>query len=80
MTVAAQGSIGNPMATQDRPLRRGWTTGTCATAAAKAAYAALVTGAFPDPVEVTLPRGGRVSFALALTRADAASARAKIPM
>jgi hypothetical protein len=50
------------------PLRRGWTTGTCATAAAKAAYAALLTGEFPDPVEVTLPRGGgRPAFALATT-------------
>ena len=47
------------------PLRRGWTTGACATAAAKAAYAALLTGAFPDPVEIPLPRGGRVAFALA---------------
>jgi cobalt-precorrin-5B (C1)-methyltransferase len=54
-------------------LRRGWTTGTCATAAAKAAYAALLTGEFPDPVEVTLPRGERVSFALAITRKDADS-------
>src|SRR5712671_5332122 len=59
-----------------RPLRRGWTTGACATAAAKAAYAALLTGAFPDPVEITLPRGQRTSFALATTRcaADAATA------
>jgi len=62
------------MSPQDRPLRRGWTTGTCATAAAKAAYAALLTGEFPDPVEVTLPRGERVSFALAVTRWDADSA------
>jgi len=46
-------------------LRRGWTTGTCAAAAAKAAYQALVTGAFPDPVEVTLPKGERPAFALA---------------
>ena len=46
-------------------LRRGWTTGACATAAAKAAYAALLTGAFPDPVEIGLPRGGRAAFALA---------------
>ena len=51
----------------DRPLRRGWTTGACATAAAKAAYTALLTGEFPDPVEVTLPRGERPSFALAVT-------------
>ncbi|MDE0727366.1 MAG: cobalt-precorrin-5B (C(1))-methyltransferase, partial [Alphaproteobacteria bacterium] len=32
------------------PLRRGWTTGACATAAAKAAYQALLSGEFPDPV------------------------------
>ena len=62
----------------DRPLRRGWTTGTCAAAAAKAAYAALVTGEFPDPVEVTLPRGERPSFALALTRQDQTSAAAGV--
>src|SRR6266700_3948721 len=66
------------MSPQDRPLRRGWTTGTCATAAAKAAYAALLTGEFPDPVEVTLPRGERVSFALAVTRRDAGSATAGV--
>jgi cobalt-precorrin-5B (C1)-methyltransferase len=64
------------MPAEARPLRRGWTTGACATAAAKAAYAALLTGAFPDPVEITLPRGQRISFALATTRkaADAATA------
>jgi cobalt-precorrin-5B (C1)-methyltransferase len=50
---------------EPRPLRRGWTTGACATAAAKAAYAALLTGAFPDPVEIGLPGGQRVAFALA---------------
>jgi cobalt-precorrin-5B (C1)-methyltransferase len=55
------------MAGHESPLRRGWTTGTCATAAAKAAYTALLTGAFPDPVEVTLPGGGRRAFALATT-------------
>jgi cobalt-precorrin-5B (C1)-methyltransferase len=62
----------------DRPLRRGWTTGACAAAAAKAAYAALVTGEFPDPVEVRLPRGERPSFALALTRKDDGSATAGV--
>ncbi len=66
------------MSTQDRPLRRGWTTGTCATAAAKDAYTALLTGVFPDPVEVTLPRGERPAFALALTRTDEASASAGV--
>ncbi len=41
------------------PLRRGWTTGACATAATKAAYTALLTGAFPDPVSIRLPKGER---------------------
>jgi cobalt-precorrin-5B (C1)-methyltransferase len=62
----------------ERPLRRGWTTGTCATAAAKAAYAALLTGEFPDPIEVTLPRGERVAFALAMTRNEKDSAAAGV--
>jgi cobalt-precorrin-5B (C1)-methyltransferase len=57
------------MAAKDGPLRYGWTTGTCAAAAAKAAYTALLTGEFPDPVEVTLPRGQRPAFALATTKA-----------
>ncbi len=51
------------------PLRRGWTTGTCATAATKAAYTALLTGRFPDPVTVTLPKGQQPAFALACHRA-----------
>jgi cobalt-precorrin-5B (C1)-methyltransferase len=49
----------------DRPLRAGWTTGACATAAAKAAFTALATGAFPDPVTIALPRGQRPQFVLA---------------
>jgi cobalt-precorrin-5B (C1)-methyltransferase len=55
-------------------LRRGWTTGACATAAAKAAFEALLTGRFPDPVEIVLPKGQRPSFALARAeRSDAAA-------
>jgi cobalt-precorrin-5B (C1)-methyltransferase len=43
-------------------LRTGWTTGTCASAAAKAAAIALATGAAPPDVEVGLPNGSRVRF------------------
>ncbi|SNS49122.1 cobalt-precorrin-5B (C(1))-methyltransferase [Tropicimonas sediminicola] len=47
------------------PLRTGFTTGACATAAAAAACGALVTGEWVDPVEITLPRGETPLFALA---------------
>jgi len=63
---------------QNPPLRRGWTTGACATAAAKAAYAALLHGSFPDPVEITLPRGERVAFALAQTELREGAAMAAV--
>ena len=49
-------------------LRRGWTTGACATAATRAAAEALITGQFPDPVLIRLPGGSEVGFALAETR------------
>ena len=52
------------------PLRRGWTTGACATAATKAAFTALLTGEFPDPVTITLPKGQRPAFAMAAERLD----------
>lgn len=47
-----------------RALRRGFTTGACATAAAKAATLALMTGVCPTEVEITLPGGQNVRFAL----------------
>lgn len=47
------------------PLKRGWTTGACATAATKAALTALLTGEFPDPVTIRLPKGEEPSFPLA---------------
>ena len=60
------------------PLRRGWTTGTCAAAAAKAAYAALLTGDFPDPVTVRLPSGETPAFALAVQKLEQGAATAGI--
>jgi cobalt-precorrin-5B (C1)-methyltransferase len=69
------------MSSEDAPrpaLRRGWTTGTCAAASARAACEALVTGAFPDPVAVRLPGGDRPAFALALCEAGDGFARAGI--
>jgi cobalt-precorrin-5B (C1)-methyltransferase len=60
------------------PLKRGWTTGACATAATRAAYEALVTGTCPDPVEIELPSGTRVAFAIAAFERGAESATAGI--
>jgi cobalt-precorrin-5B (C1)-methyltransferase len=59
-------------------LRRGWTTGACAAAGARAAYEALLSGRFPDPVTITLPNGLRPSFALALAEQGQGLARAGI--
>lgn len=60
------------------PLRRGWTTGACATAAAKAAYGALLGLGFADPVTIRLPRGGSASFALAERHLEAGMAAAGV--
>lgn len=59
-------------------LRRGWTTGACATAAATAAYGALLTGGFADPVTITLPGGQEPSFPLSRHDLDGGRATAGI--
>lgn len=46
-------------------LRTGYTTGACASAAAKAAATLMVTGQAPETVDIPLPKGGRASFAVA---------------
>lgn len=51
-------------AKKETPLRRGWTTGACATAATKSALAALLDGSFLDPVEIKLPGGQTPAFTL----------------
>jgi cobalt-precorrin-5B (C1)-methyltransferase len=63
---------------QKAHLRKGWTTGTCAAAAARAAYEALLTGVFPGQVTITLPGGAQPSFALALEELGVGFARAGI--
>ncbi len=65
-------------ARSEAPLRRGWTTGACASGAARAAFEALLTGAFPDPVPVALPKGLRPEFALAVQEFGDDFARAGI--
>jgi cobalt-precorrin-5B (C1)-methyltransferase len=58
-------------------LRTGWTTGTCAAAAAKAATTALRTGEISETVEIGLPSGQRVRFPVdkcTLTPQDTAEA------
>jgi len=62
----------------DAPLKRGWTTGACATAATKAALTALITGAFPDPVAITLPKGEVPHFPLCFETLNETGASAGI--
>jgi cobalt-precorrin-5B (C1)-methyltransferase len=62
----------------EKRLRRGWTTGACATAAARAAACALLGESFPDPVEICLPKGQHPRFALALKECGADFARAGV--
>lgn len=61
-----------------RALRTGWTTGTCASAAAKAAVTALRDQAGQDTVEVALPGGRRVGFPVASCSLRAGQATAVV--
>jgi cobalt-precorrin-5B (C1)-methyltransferase len=69
-----------PRTAKVRPkaLRTGWTTGTCASAAAKAAATALRDQATQPTVEVALPSGRRVSFDVESCVHDAAKATAVV--
>ena len=64
-TLAMENKGRKPLNEDGKPLKRGWTTGACATAATKSALNALLTGTFQDPVSITLPKGEEPSFPLA---------------
>jgi len=70
--------MSTPESLDGRPLRRGWTTGACATAATKAALSALLGHDFLDPVQIILPGGQSPSFALAAQELGADYAKAGI--
>ena len=72
--MASPDDIANPAT----PLRRGWTTGACATAATRAAYELLHTGQAPAVVTIELPNGAAVEFAVAMTAMDAGTATAGV--
>ena len=59
-------------------LRRGWTTGACAAAAAVAALKALLSGHFPRNVTIHLPRGQKPNFTLFQTQMLNGAARASV--
>lgn len=69
---------GPDIAKQSTALRRGWTTGACATAATKSALTALLNGEFDDPVTITLPGSQTPGFALAHESRDGNWAEAGI--
>jgi cobalt-precorrin-5B (C1)-methyltransferase len=59
-------------------LRRGWTTGACATAATKAALAGLWGGAIPKTSSIVLPKGEEPVFEVCLSEQGDGWARAGI--
>ena len=63
-------AIGRMNSTLKTNLRFGWTTGTCATAAAFAAYRAMVSGEFPDTVAVDTPSGKTAELEIASTASE----------
>ena len=59
-------------------LRRGWTTGTCATAATKAALMGLWGGDVPGRVSIILPKGEKPEFEVVGARSSCNEAEAGI--
>lgn len=78
VTMLNRNDIDEFMEVEGKELRRGWTTGTCSAAAAKAACLALLGHGFPDMVQITLPGGQSPAFSLALEEEGVDYARAGI--
>ena len=57
--------VGSMKHSETPPLRRGWTTGACATAAVRAALTQLWGGLQLDQVQITLPKGEQPIFQIA---------------
>jgi len=64
--------------TKSRELRSGYTTGSCAAAASKAAALALVEGVFPKEVYITLPGGGELLVPVKEVKCDGEAAVASV--
>lgn len=64
--------------TKKKGTRKGFTTGACSAAAARAATLGLVTGTVPDNVECVLPNGQLVRFAVTNAKCDDTSAHAVV--
>ncbi len=73
--------VGQPMTEElkrGKGQREGFSTGSCASAAAKAATLALVTGKPPETVEIDLPIGKRATFKVEQCHLESGWARASI--
>ena len=66
------------MTTLPEKLRTGWTTGACATAAAKAAVRGILGESMPDTIGITLPRGETPRFDVLVARTGDGWAEATI--
>ncbi len=66
------------MQKKNKGTRKGFTTGACSAAAARAATLGLINGHVPETVECLLPNGQQVSFAVTEPRCDNNAAHAVV--
>jgi len=63
---------------KERGTRKGFTTGACSAAAARAATLGLLTGKIPESIECLLPNGEKVNFTVTDAFCDKQSAHAVV--